>query len=302
MKKLFLSLMLVAGLAAGFTSCENNDDENTTHTQTFTLGETSYTVDNAIAVMNIQYQDREVYNAIVLSQGELIGEAGGEGQAVVLLFKGNITSNTYSLSVNEEAYPKYIVARCGIDDIVNFDLENYEDNEDAYIAKTGTLTVEESNGKYVFTTDGIEVKNYKNDEVLASTLDYEGTPNVFTLATVEEGDLNGTPVVTAGTTKVTIMFIEVGVACFITENGDFIGFSSTDSFDNGIPTGEFTNSDKHILFVEAMNIENIKHATAGNITVAKDGDVYTIDINATIEDTDYVMHYVGTMPSFEYPF
>ena len=311
MKKLFLSLMLVAGLAAGFTSC-NQKNESDTHSQTFTLGETSYHVDNAITIQNIQYQGSDVYNTIVLSQGQLIGETGGEGQGVVILFKGKITAGTYTLSAADEAYPKYFVAEVSIEDIVDFDIENYEENEDVYMAFTGSFTLDDENGKYVITTDGIEVNKYEVDEngnpvvveTATSSIDFEGNTADFVLATVEEGDLNGENIVTAGTTNITLMFVDFNVACFITEEGNFIGFESTESFANGLPEGEFTNSDYPIIMVQAMDIQTVKTASEGTISIVKnreDEDVYTIDMTATINGTDYTMHYVGTMPYFEIP-
>ena len=308
MKKLFLSLMLVAGLAAGFTSC-NQKNESDTHSQTFTLGETSYHVDNAITIQNIQYQGSDVYNTIVLSQGQLIGETGGEGQGVVILFKGDIAAGTYALSADDNAYPKYFVAEVSIEDIVNFDIENYEDNENSYMAFTGSITIDDANGKYVITTDGIEVNQYEFDEngnpviveTATSSVDFEGTTIDFVLATVVEGDLNGEEIVTAGTTNITLMFVDFNVACFITEEGNFIGFESTESFANGLPVGEFTNSDYPIIMVQAMDIQTVKTASEGTINIARDeNNYYTIDITAVIDGTEYTMHYVGTMPQFDF--
>ena len=302
MKKLFLSLMLVAGLAAGFTSCDKQDNESTDHAQAFTLGETSYHVDNAITIQNIQYEGSDIYNAIVLSTGNMIGETGGEGQGVVMLFKGNITAGTYTMSASENAYPKYFFTEVSIEDIVAFDPENFEDNGAAYMAIAGAFTLEDNDGKYVITTDGIEVRNCGDETIIeTSSVDFEGYTEDFVLATVVEGNLNGEDIVTAGTTGITVMIMNFNVACFITEEGNFIGFESTDSFASGLPVGEFTNSQYPIILVEAMDIETLKPASDGTITIAKDDDYYTIDITATINGTDYTMHYVGTMPYVDFP-
>ena len=312
MKKLFLSLMLVAGLAAGFTSCNKQNNESTDHTQTFTLGETSYDIDHAISILNIKAEG-QIYNAIVLSEGRLIGETGGEGEGVVILFKGNITAGSFNLSDADNVYPKYFVAKISIDNIVDFDFEDLQDNEDTYMAKSGVLTIDDANGKYVITSDGIEVNQYDVDDdnnviVVAtetSSVDFEGTTQDFTLATVLEGQLNHgnetEEIVTAGTTSITLMFVDFNVACFITEDGNFIGFESTNSFANGLPEGEFTNSDYPLIMVQAMDIQTVKTASAGTINIAKEGEYYTIDITATIEGVDYQMHYRGTMPYFEIP-
>ncbi|MBQ2499201.1 MAG: hypothetical protein II523_04215, partial [Bacteroidales bacterium] len=66
MKKVFFSLMLAAALAFGFTSCDKTTTTSDTHSQTFTLGETSYPVDNVVTIENIQSDGSDVYNAILL--------------------------------------------------------------------------------------------------------------------------------------------------------------------------------------------------------------------------------------------
>ena len=310
MKKLFLALMLVAVVAAGFMGCEKNTSDSENHSQTFTLGETEFAIDNAISILNIQYQGSDVYNTIILSHGNMIGETGGEGQGVVILFKGDITTGTYYMSEEEEAYPKYFIGQVGIEDIVNFDIENYENNEDAYMAITGSFTLEDVDGKYVITTDGIEVINYKDNTLEASSVDFEGETNDFVLATVLEGTLNHEemvePIVTAGTTHINlellgIVLIDDYVACFITEEGNFIGFKSDHSLAD-VPVGTFTNDDYTIIYAEGMDITNIKDASEGEISITESEGWYTVNIHATINDIEYTLHYVGTIPNFDFPF
>ena len=310
MKKLFLALMLVAAVTAGFMSCDKNTTDSDNHSQTFTLGETEFSIDNAISILNIQYQGSDVYNTIILSHGNMIGETGGEGQGVVIIFKGDITTGTYAMSDEEEAYPKYFIGQVGVEDIVNFDIENYENNEDAYMAITGAFTLEDVDGKYVITTDGIEVVNYKDNTLETSSVDFEGATDDFVLATVIEGTLNheGTaePIVTAGTTHINIelLFLQINydLACFITEEGNFIGFSTEGSFSEGLPVGVFTKDDYPILFVDAMDISTVKEASEGTISVTKNGEWYTVNINAVIDDVAYTLHYYGTVPYFDFPF
>lgn len=303
MKKLFLALMLVAAVATGFVGCQKNTSDSENHTQTFKLGEVEFAIDNAITIQNIQYQGSEVYNTIILSQGSMIGETGGDGQGVVIVFRGDLTAGTYEMSGEEEAFPKYFIAQVGVEDIVNFDLENYENNEDAYMAISGTLTLEAVDGKYVVTSDAIEVINYKDNSLETSSVDFEGETNDFILATVYEGsNLNGEPIVTAGTTKVTLLFFDYHVACFITEEGNFIGFSSENSFANGLPVGELSNDDYPILLVDAMDISTVKTASSGTVNVARTGDWYSINLQATIDGTEYILNYAGTVPYFDFPF
>ena len=305
MKKLFLSLMMVAAIAACFTSCKKDaNNESTTHSQTFTLGETSYEIDNAFLIENIQHHGEQVYNAIVVSKGQFVGDSGTTNQGAFVIFEGDITAGTYSLSGNEDSYPKYGFADISITDIINFNIHDLDD-DNAYFATSGSVTIEINDNTYTVTTSNIEVENTQDPTIVeTSSIDYEGTPKHYLLATVEEGsNLNDVEIATAGSTKLEILFTETQVVAFISINGSMLGFMSSTPFTDGIPTGEFTNSDYPIILIEAMNIQSLKAASSGNINITKDGDVYTIDITeAVINNQTYNMHYVGTMPCFEFPF
>jgi hypothetical protein len=309
MKKLFLALMLVAAFAMSFVSCEKKTTESETHSQTFTLGEASYAIDNAITIENIQYNGSKNYNAIILSQGQMIGNNGGEGKGVVIVFQGAITTGTFhptfdplNPAVN---FPKYFVAELEVDDIVNFSIENLMSQEDVYVAKSGSFTLAIDN-VYTITTDGIEVEKVSNHSVIeTSSVDYEGGVERYVLATVEEGNINGTNIVTAGVTKYNIFMMDMYIAAFIAENADMIGFISRTSMANGIPVGTYSYQNYPIIYVGGMNIKDPKTATNGTITVAREGDVYTIDMTDmqfTGVDGIFTLHYVGTMPYFDFPF
>lgn len=305
MKKVFFSLMLIAALAFSFTSCKKTASDSETHSQTFTLNDTSYDINNAITIENIK-SEGDVYNALVFSQGQMTSNNSGETKGVVIVFKGAINAGTYNLTGNDNDYPKYVFADITVEDIVNFDLSNL-DNAESYFAINGAFTLEINDDTYTITTDGIEVENAKDPNVFGtSSVDYEGNLTRFTLADVEAGsNLNGVNIVTAGTTKFTVLFVETQIVAFITEEGDMLGFTSTSPFANGIPTGEFTNSDYPIILIEGMNINAPKFASSGNIVISKDGDLYTIDItdvNFSGVSNTYTMHYVGTMPYFDFPF
>ncbi len=306
MKKVFFSLMLAAALAFGFTSCDKTTTTSDTHSQTFTLGETSYPVDNVVTIENIQSDGSDVYNAILLYTGKLIGDTGGECKGVTIIFKGDIIDGTYNFSGDDNYFPKYVFADVSINNIINFDIWELAD-DNAYIATSGSFTLENTDDGYVVTTSSIEVENTWDPSIVeTSSVDYEGASATYRLATVQEGTLNDgeadATVVTAGTTKYTLMIVETNVACFITDSGDMIGFTSMQSFADGVPEGQYTNSDYPIIQVNIMDLEHFHPATSGSISVAKDGDVYTIDItDAAINDKTYNMHYVGTLPYFNLP-
>ncbi len=306
MKKVFFSLMLAAALAFGFTSCDKTTTTSDTHSQTFTLGETSYPVDNVVTIENIQSDGSDVYNAILLYTGKLIGDTGGECKGVTIIFKGDIIDGTYNLSGDDNYFPKYVFADVSINNIINFDIWELAD-DNAYIATSGSFTLENTDDGYVVTTSSIEVENTWDPSIVeTSSVDYEGASATYRLATVQEGTLNDgeadANVVTAGTTKYTLMVVETNVACFITDSGDMIGFTSMQSFADGVPEGQYTNSDYPIIQVNIMDLEHFHPATSGSISVAKDGDVYTIDItDAAINGKTYNMHYVGTLPYFNLP-
>lgn len=297
MKKIFLSLMLVAAVAAGFTSCKKNTNESETHSQTFTLGETVYDVDNAITIENIKYNGSDTYNAIVLSQGQMIGETGGEGKGVTIIFRGNINAGTYNLTGNENDYPKYIFADLTVEDIVNFNIEDLE-NQDAYIAESGSFTLEINDGIYTITTDGVEVE-YMTDPAIVetSTVDFEGTPSRYVLADVEEGSINSENIVTAGVFASPLPLMGSQIATFITEEGNALGFTINS---NTLPTGEITT---YAIYLDKMDINSPQAAPNVNVVISAENNIYTIDIaSVTINSTNYTLHYVGTMPHFEFPF
>ena len=294
--------MLFAALAFGFTSCDKTTSESDTHSQTFTLGETSYDINNAITIENIQYDGSQIYNAIVLSNGQIVGN-GGNGQGIVIVFRGDILAGTYTMSYDplnpEVSFPKYFFAELDVEDIVNFNINDLMEQDGVYVAESGSFTLEVNDNIYTLTTDGIEVTNVKDLAIVeTSSVDYEGSMLRYTLATVDEGNINGDNIVTAGATKFTYLMMEMKVVCFITETGNMLGYVYQG---NTIPTGTFNNAS--LIYVNGMNINGGLQAGQGTINIEKNGDVYTVDItDATIGGENYTMHYVGTLPFFEFPF
>lgn len=300
MKKAFLSLMVVAALAFAFTSCDKTTSESTDHTQTFTFGETSHHIDNAITIENIQDESFEgTYNAIVLSHGDIVGN-GGEGAGIVIVFNSDINSGTYNLSYNPESpltgYPKYFYTELTVTDIVDFNIEDLMEQDGVYVADEGSFTLSINDGIYTITTSNIEVAKVKDiSEYATSSVDYEGSMLNYELADVEEGTLCEDRIVTAGATSF-VYVVKMEVVCFITEAGDMLGFTYT----NEIPTGTFEN--REFVYVKGMDINNLQFVQA-DVTIEKNNNVYTVDIpEITLDDATCTMHYVGTLPFFDFPF
>jgi hypothetical protein len=309
MKKLFLAITLIAAVAC-FVGCDRTTTDSDTHTQKFTLGAASYDIKNAFTIENIKDSVGQVYNAIMLSQTESVGSLGSQTKCVIIVFRGNFTPGTYNLAFDPEHpsdhFPMYLVAENGVDNIVHFSLNNLLNQADIYAADNGSFTLTMNQNKFTVTTTNISVKNIKNPaQVTTSSVDFEDNMLKYILSTVMEGNFNGTNIATAGRTMLNILSSPTNVAAFITENGDLIGFLSSTSFENGIPVGTYSYNDNSIIYLQDMSLSTLKFATSGEISVAKNGDIYTINMTGLsfndIEGTP-TMHYVGTMPKFDLPF
>ena len=309
MKKLFLTFMLVAAVATSFVSCRKTTNDSDTHTQKYTLGTTEFDINNAIAIERIQ-DSGLIYNAIVLAQGEYVGSFGSRSKGVVIVFQGDFTPGTYNLVFDPEQplahFPMYLVAELEVDNIINFSLENLMNQADVYVADNGSFALAMDQDTFTVTTTDIQVKNVRDlTQVTTSSADYEGDMLRYVLSTVVESNFNGTNLVTAGITKLNIFSTPYYVAAFITANGDLIGFISETSLDDGIPEGTYSSSDNSIIYVQGMSLLTLKYASSGEATVARNGDTYTIDMTGLAIDGisgSPTMHYVGTMPNFDFPF
>ena len=158
---------------------------------------------------------------------------------------------------------------------------------------------------FTITTTDVQVKKVQDlTQVSTSSVDYEGGMLRYVLSTVEEGDFNGTNILTAGSTKLNILDT-YNVAAFITANAELIGFITSASFDEGIPEGTYSSSDNSIIYMQDMSLQTLKFASNGEATVTRNGDTYTIDMTGLAIDGisgTPTMHYVGTMPNFDFPF
>ena len=309
MKKLFLTFMLVAAVATSFVSCRKTTNDSDTHTQKYTLGTTEFDINNAIAIERIQ-DSGLIYNAIVLAQGEYVGSFGSRSKGVVIVFQGDFTPGTYNLVFDPEQplahFPMYLITELEVDNIINFSLNTLLNQADVYVADNGSFALAMDQDTFTVTTTDIQVKNVRDlTQVTTSSADYEGDMLRYVLSTVVESNFNGTNLVTAGITKLNIFSTPYYVAAFITANGDLIGFISETSLDDGIPEGTYSSSDNSIIYVQGMSLLTLKYASSGEATVARNGDTYTIDMTGLAIDGisgSPTMHYVGTMPNFDFPF
>ena len=310
MKKLILVFTLIASVATSFMGCRKTTNDSDTHTQKYTLGDTSYDINNAMTIENIKDSVGQVYNAIMLSQTEEIGYFGSKTKGVFIVFKDDFESGTYNLAFDPEQplnhFPMYLVAEYEVGNMLTFSLSNFLNQADAYAARSGSFTLTMDGDQFTVTGTGIEVKKIKDQtQVSTSSVDFEDNMIRFVLSNVVEGDFNGTNIVTAGRTTLNILGTMTDVATFITENGNIIGFSSSSASGDDLSTGTFTYNDRDIFYIQDMTVTTIKYATSGEISVAKDGDTYTIDMTGLTIDGfsgTPTMHYVGTMPKFDFPF
>lgn len=310
MKKLILVFTLIASVATGFMGCKKTANDSDTHTQKYTLGENSFDINNAMTIENIKDSVGQVYNVIMLSQTEEVGYFGSKTKGVFIVFSGDFESGTYNLAFDPEQpldhFPMYLVAECEVGNMLTFSLSNFLNQADAYAARSGSFTLAVDGNQFTVTGTGIEVKKIKDQtQVSTSSVDFEDNMIRFVLSDVVEGDFNGTNIVTAGRTTLNILGTMTDVATFITENGNIIGFSSSSASGDDLPTGIFTYNDRDIFYIQDMTVTTIKYATSGEISVAKNGNTYTIDMTGlTIDGISGTptMHYVGTMPKFDFPF
>ena len=310
MKKLFLTVMLVAAVATSFVSCRKTTTDSNTHTQKFTLGATGFDINNAFTIENIQGSVNN-YKAIVLGQSEYVGSVGSRGKGVFIVFRGDFTAGTHNLAFDPEQplthLPMFLIGELEVDNIINFCIDSLLNQADVYAAYNGSFTLEMDQDTFTVTTTNIEVKKVKDTtQVTTSSADFEDIMLRYVLSTVEEGYFNDTTnIVTAGTTKLNILNTPCNVVAFITVNGDLIGLISSTSFDDGIPEGTYSSSNNSIIYVQGMSLSTLKFASSGEATVTRNGDTYTIDMTGLTIDGisgSPTLHYVGTMPHFDFPF
>ena len=309
LKKFFLAFMLIVVTIAGFNSCDKNVSESETHSQSFTLGETSYAIDNAFTVENINDSHGNIYNAVVLGQGQIIGNAG-EGKAVILVFKGDIQPGTYTMSYNSmnptSNYPKYYFIQIKVEDIVNFSLDDLMTQDGYYVANDGSFTLEKDGDVFTITTDGIEVENINDAAVVeTSSVDLESDLLSYVLPTIEEGNVDGVNIVFSGILKMKIEFLDMYCLAFLTAYGDVFGFTLPASYINGIPEDAYSFVNHMIIYFSLTDITTVKYARCeGEVRVTRDNNIYNIDMKDLVFSNRDIkisrLHYVGEMLYYDF--
>ena len=309
LKKLFLAFMLIAVTIAGFTSCEKNVSESDTHSQTFTLGEPSYDIENAYTVENIHDSLGNIYNAVVVGQGQIIGNAG-EGKAVILVFKGDIQSGTYTMSYDPYNptinYPKYYFSELEVEDFINFNLYDLMEQDRFYVANSGSFTLEKDGDVFTITTDGVEVENIKDAAIVeTSSVDLESDLLSYVLPTIEEGNIDGVNIVFSGVLKMKIELLDMYFLAFLTANGDVFGFTLPASYINGIPEDAYSFVNHKIIYFSLMDITTVKNAICeGEVRVTRDNNIYNIDMKDLVFSNSDIkisrLHYVGEMLYYDF--
>ncbi len=290
-------------------SCNKTTNDSDTHTQKFTLGAESFDIKNAITIENAKDSIGQIYNVLVLSQSEQLGTYGSKSKGAVIVFKGNFTPGTHNLVLDPQQplahFPMYLIADLQVDDIMNFSIDSLLNQADVYVANSGSFTLAMNQNQFTVTTNNVQVLNVnETTQVKTSSIDFEGDALRYALSTVVEGNFNGNNILTAGRTVINLFNFPTNIIAFVAENGDVIGFITSTSFDEGIPAGTYSNSGNLIIYIQALKLSTLKFASGGEMTVAKNGDNYTIDMTGlVISGIDSpTLHYVGTMPSFDFPF
>ena len=340
MKNTILILILFASIALGFTSCVKTVSESETHSQTFTLGETSYSIDNVFVVYDFLHQyeafdgyytAHEYRSAIILSQCEIQGnELEGRGVGIVFHDNSSILPGTYSLSYDPNQplnhFPMLIFTELESEDFklytsydiymnlnkmlnLNYFLEpdffsqNGYDSR-VYIATSGSFTLEVVEGQFIITTDDVEVARVDDLAIVKScSVDYKGGALKYYLSEIVGGEANSKNIVTAGWTTRTDGNNQTNIVAFFTEDEEMAGFISTASFADDIPEGTYSFENCPIFYKEA-GAGAPKFASSGEITVTRDGDFYVIDASGLVfngMESPTSLQYVGTLSYIDLP-
>ena len=176
MKKAFLSLMLLCGLALFTTSC-NKDTGNGNVTPEVQSGEmiVSTNTTNIVTAKAVKYGQK---SAIVLASKEM---TAADNEGIAIIFNGNITAGTYTMGNNTKDPIPTVV---GFHDfnlgelpfIMGADTSLYGDT---YYWMNGLLSVTENDGTYtVVLSQSIGVNN--NGETAQLALNFHGTLPPYT--------------------------------------------------------------------------------------------------------------------------
>jgi hypothetical protein len=146
MRKVFLSLMLLCGLAMISTSCKDNNSNNNNVTPEVQAGAMTVgnNTDNIVTAKTIKYGQK---NAIVLASKEM---TAADNEGIAIIFNGNIVPGTYTMGNNTKDPVPTVVGfhefNLGeLPFIMGADTLFYGDT---YYWMNGLLSVTENNGTY----------------------------------------------------------------------------------------------------------------------------------------------------------
>ena len=175
MKKVFLSLMLLCGLAMISTSCNKDNNSNVTpevQAGAMTVGNNT---DNIVAAKAVKYGQK---NAIVLASKEM---TAADNEGIAIIFNGNIVPGTYTMGNNSKDPVPTVVGfhefNLGeLPFIMGADTLFYGDT---YYWMNGVLSVTEENGTYtVILSQSIGAND--NGQTVQLALNFSGTLPPYT--------------------------------------------------------------------------------------------------------------------------
>ena len=174
MKKVFLSLMLLCGLALVSTSCKDDNSNVTPEVQSgaMTVGNNT---DNIVTAKAVKYGQK---NAIVLATKEM---TAADNEGIAIIFNGNIVPGTYTMGENSKDPVPTVVGfhefNLGeLPFIMGADTLYYGD---AYYWMNGVLSVTEENGTYtVILSQSMGANN--NGQTVQLALNFSGTLPPYT--------------------------------------------------------------------------------------------------------------------------
>jgi hypothetical protein len=177
MRKVFLSLMLLCGLAMISTSCKDNNSNNNNVTPEVQAGAMTVgnNTDNIVTAKTIKYGQK---NAIVLASKEM---TAADNEGIAIIFNGNIVPGTYTMGNNTKDPVPTVVGfhefNLGeLPFIMGADTVFYGDT---YYWMNGLLSVTENNGTYTVVLSQSMGTN-ANGQTMQLALNFSGTLPPYT--------------------------------------------------------------------------------------------------------------------------
>ena len=178
MRKVFISLMLLCGLAMISTSCKDNNSGNNNNVTpevqagAMTVGNNT---DNIVTAKAVKYGQK---NAIVLASKEM---TAADNEGIAIIFNGNIVPGTYTMGNNTKDPVPTVVGfhefNLGeLPFIMGADTLFYGDT---YYWMNGLLSVTESNGTYTVVLSQSMGANHDGQTVQLA-LNFQGTLPPYT--------------------------------------------------------------------------------------------------------------------------